>query len=128
MSSTCSAKNAREAQAVERGLLAGAARERADAVERLPVGVDERLAELLRDAQQLVLVLVADAERHRHGHDAAEHAGPERVEELLVVGEVDDELVAGLRAELLQVEQDAERALVQLAVARRTRSLFSASR
>ena len=92
-------------------------RERADAIQRLPVGVDERLAELLRDAQQLVLVLVADAERHRHRHDAAEHAGPEGVEELLVVGEIDDELVAGLRAELLQVEQDAERALVQLAVA-----------
>ena len=82
----------------------------------LLVGVDERRAELLRDAQQLVLVLVADAERHRHGHDAAEHSRPERVEELLVVGEIDDQLVARLRAELLQVEQDAERALVELRV------------
>ncbi len=60
----------------------------------LLVGVDEGLAELARDAQQLVPVLVADAERHRHRHDAAEQRGPERVDELLVVGEEQDQLVA----------------------------------
>jgi len=102
---------------IERRLFAGAAGERADAIERLAVRVDERPPEFLRDAQQLVFVLVADAERHGHRHDAAQHAGPECIEELLVVGEIDDELVAGPGAELLQVVKDAECALVQLAVA-----------
>ncbi len=74
-------------------------------------------AQLPGDAQQLVFVLVADAERDWHRHDAAQHAGPERIEELLVVGEVEDELVARFRAQRLQVVQDAERALVEFVVA-----------
>ena len=103
-------------QRIECRLLTGGTGKRADAVERLAIGVDERLSQFLRDAQQLVFVFVADAERHGHGHDAAEHSRPEGIQELLVVGEIDDELVAGSGAELLQVEQDAERAVVQLAV------------
>ena len=89
--------------------------EGADALERAALGVDEGLAEAARDAQQLVAVLVADAERHRHRHDAAEDRRPERVDELLVVGEEQDQLVAAARADALQVIEDAERALVQLA-------------
>ena len=42
---------------------------------------------------------------------------PEAVEELLVVAQEDDQLVAALRAHGLQVVQDAERARVDLAVA-----------
>ena len=75
------------------------------------------LAELARDAQELVPVLVADADGERHGHDAAGDRGPERIEELLVVDQKDDELVAALRAERLQVVQDPERAGMDLAVA-----------
>ena len=91
--------------------------EGADALERAALGVDEGLAELARDAQQLVAVLIADAERHRHGDDAAEHRGPERIDELLVVAEEEDQLVAAARTEALQVMQDAERARVQLVIA-----------
>src|SRR5262249_5150155 len=60
-------------------------------------------------------MLIADAERNRHGNDPAEHRRPERVDELLVVAEEQDELVPALRPELLQVIQNAERALMQLA-------------
>jgi hypothetical protein len=63
-----------------------------------------------------VLVLVADAERDGDRDDAAQHAGPEAVEKLLVVREVDDDLVAGPGAEFLQMEEDAEGALVELRV------------
>jgi len=55
-----------------------------------------------RDAQQLVAVLVADAQRHGHGNDAAEDRGPKHVDELLVVAEEQDQLVAAARAESLQ--------------------------
>src|SRR5262249_5486896 len=103
------------AQALERLGLAGLRGKRTDAIQRAPVRVDERFAELARDAQQLVAVLVADAERHRHGNDAAEHRTPEGVDELLVVAEEQDQLVAALRAELLQVIQNAEGALIELA-------------
>ncbi len=89
--------------------------EGADALERAALGVDERGAELARDAQQLVAVLVADAERHRHRNDAAEDRRPEGVDELLVAAQEQDQLVAAARAEALQVIQDPERALVELA-------------
>ena len=85
MSSTCSAKKARGLEAVEGRLFAGAAGKGADAIECLPVGVDEGLAQFPGDAQQLVFVLVTDAEGNRHRHDPAQHAGPEGIEELLVV-------------------------------------------
>ncbi len=87
---------------------------RREAVAKLLVGVEERLPELLRDAQQLVLVLVADADGDRHRHDAAVEAGPVRVDELLVARHVQDQVVARLRADTLQVEQDAERAPPQV--------------
>ena len=48
------------------------------------------------------------------GHDAAVQAGPERVDELLVARDVQDQEVAGLGADALQVMQDAERAAAQL--------------
>ena len=70
-------------------------------------------AQLLRDAQQLVLVFVADADGHRHRHDAAVQAGPVGVDELLVARDVQDQHVAGPGADALQVVQDAERALAQ---------------
>ena len=76
-------------------------------------------AELARDAQQLVAMLVADADGERHRDDAAAHRRPEAVEELLVVAEEDDHLVAALRAHRLQVMQDPERARIDLAVAAR---------
>ena len=89
----------------------------ADALQQSPLGVEERSPQLRRDAQQLVAVFVADAGRHRHGHDAAEDAGPERVDEGFVAAEEQQQPVAGPCAELLQVMQDAERAFVQLAIA-----------
>ena len=79
--------------------------------------VDEGLAQLARDAQQLVPVLVADADGHGHRDDAAQHRAPECIDELLVVVQQQDHPVAGLGAQLLQVVQDAQRALVQFAVA-----------
>jgi hypothetical protein len=55
--------------------------------------------------------------RDRHRDDAAEQRRPERVDERLVAGEKQQQPVAGPGAELLQVMQDAERALVELAIA-----------
>ncbi len=46
--------------------------------------------------------------REGHGHDAAAYGGPEAVEELFVVAQENDHLVAALRAHALQVVQDAE--------------------
>src|SRR5579863_6915525 len=60
-------------------------------------------------------MLVADAECDGHWNDAAVDRRPEGVEELLVVAEKDDQLVARARAESLQMVQDPECALAQLA-------------
>ena len=104
------------AQARESSLLAGLGGESTDPLERAALGVDEGLAELARDAQELVTVLVADTEGDRHGHYPAEHRGPERIDELLVAAEKEDQLVAAARPEALQVMEDAERARIQLLV------------
>ena len=50
------------------------------------LGVDVRVAELARDSQELVTMLVADAGRDRHRDDAAEDRRPEGIDELFVVG------------------------------------------
>ena len=101
-------------------------------VAQLAVGVEQRIAELPGDAQQLVLVLVADADRHRHRHDAAVQAGPVSIDELLVARHVQDQQVAGPGADALQVMQDAERAPAQArraaASSRRPRPRGSRSR
>src|SRR4029077_6213383 len=77
-------------------------------------GVQEGLAEPARDAQQLNAVLVADPERYGHRHDAAEDRGQEDADELLGVGEEQDQLVASPGTDALQVIKDAERPLVEL--------------
>ena len=102
-------------QPLEHRTLARLRREAADALECAPLGVQEGLVEPARDAQQLVTVLVADAQRHGHGHDAAENRRPEHVDELLVIAQEQDEFVAAPRADALQVVQDPERPLVELA-------------
>jgi hypothetical protein len=61
-----------------------------------------------------VLVLVADAHRDRHRHDAAVEAGPVRVDELFVAGDMQDKVVAWPGPDPLQVEQDAERAALEV--------------
>jgi hypothetical protein len=61
-----------------------------------------------------VPVLVADADGDRNRHDAAEHGGPEGIDELFVAAQEEDELVAGARAELLEMREDAERPTVQV--------------
>ncbi len=63
------------------------------------VRVQQRIAELTRHAQQLVAVFIADAERKRHRHDAAADRRPEHVDELLVVVQEQDQLVAAPGAE-----------------------------
>ena len=113
------------AQGLEHLRFPGLGGEGADALERAALGVDERLAEAARNAQQLVAVLVADAERDRHRHDAAEDRRPEHVDELLVVVQEQDQLVAAARADALQVPEDAERALVKLAAGDRTRLVLA---
>ena len=60
-------------------------------------------------------MLIADAERHRHGNDPAQHGRPEGVDERLIAAEEENQLVAAPRAQALQVMQDAERALIELA-------------
>src|SRR5690349_5600916 len=60
-------------------------------------------------------MLVADTGSHGNRSDAAEDRGPEGVDELLIVGEQQDQLVAPARADPLQVIQDAQSALVELA-------------
>ena len=107
---TCARRSASKASRARRACAAKSA----EPLEQAAVGVEVRGAELARDAQQLVPVLVADAEGDRHRHDAAEEAGPERVDELLVAADVQDQLVAGLRAEALQMVQDAERPAAQV--------------
>ena len=90
--------------------------EHSQAVEQRFFSVQPRVAEKVRDAQQLAPVFVADADGHRHRHDAAIEACPEGVDELLVVLAVQHHVVAGLHALRLQEVQDAERPIVQLAV------------
>src|SRR5579863_5437087 len=92
-----------------------------EALQQSLLGIDIRSAQLARDAQQLAAVLVTEARGYRHRDDAAEHCRPEGVDELLVAGQEQDQLVARPGAEALQVMQDAERALVQLPEAHRTR-------
>ena len=58
-------------------------------------------------------MLIADARRHRYRNDAAQYRSPEGIDERLVAGEQEDQLVARPRPELLQVVEDAERTLVQ---------------
>ena len=103
-------------QRIEGGALADAGGERLQPVEVLAVRVQVRGAELARDAQELVPVLVADADRERHRHDAAGNGGPVAVQELLVVVQEDDQLVAASRSHALQVIEDARGALVELGV------------
>ena len=103
----------------ERLRLARLCSETADPIKRLALGVDKRLSEHARDAQELVPMLIADPGRDRHRHDAAEDRRPEGIDELLVVRDKQDQLVAGLRAQALQVKQDAERALVELLIGNR---------
>ena len=62
-------------------------------------------------------VFVADAGRDRHRHDAAEDAGPERVDEGFIARQEQQQAIARPRAEALQVMQDAQRTLVELAIA-----------
>ena len=114
MSSSWSIRNVR---GFERGPGLGLAlgrRERREPLAQLAIGVEQRIAELFRDPQQLLLVLVADADGDRDRDDAAVQAGPVRVDELLVARHVQDQPVAGLRADALQVTQDAERAPAQV--------------
>ena len=107
------------AQRCEELLLAHALGEGGDALKGFAVGVEVGTAELSRDAQQFVAMLVADAKRHRHRNNAAQHRGPEGIDERFIAAEEQDELVAAARAEALQVMQDAQGALVELR--RRTR-------
>ena len=86
----------------------------ADALEQALLGVDKGVSELSRNSQQLVAMLVADARPDRHGNDAAEHRGPECIDELLVAREQQYQLVARSCAEFLQVIEDAQGAFVEL--------------
>jgi hypothetical protein len=113
------------AQSLEGFRLPGLGGEGADPLERAALGIEEGPAELAGDAQELVPVLVADAERDGDRHDAAEHGGPEGVDELLVAAEEEDQLVAAARAETLQMVQDAERARMQLFEADITRVVLA---
>ena len=82
-------------------------------VQRLAVGVEPGVAQLARDAQQFELVLVADAGSDGYCHEATSEAGPIAVEELFVVGEVEDDRVTAPRATLLQQVQQAQGTLVE---------------
>ena len=88
--------------------------EGAETLERALLGVQIGRAQAARDTQHLVAVFVADAERHRHRHDAAEDRRPEDVDELLVVVQEQDQLVAAARTQALQVIEDPDGALVEL--------------
>ena len=57
-------------------------------------------------------MLVANTGRDWNGNDSAQNSGPESVDELLVVGKEQNQLVSALCAEPLQRMQDAERVLV----------------
>ncbi len=72
------------------------------------------LPELAGDAQQLVAVFSADPQRHRHWDDATKHRAPEGIDERFVLAQKQDQVIAALRAEFLQVVQDAECAGVQI--------------
>src|SRR5258706_12104399 len=79
------------------------------------VRVQEGIAELAGDTQQLVAMLVADAGGHRHRHDPAEDCRPECVDEGFVVREEQQQPIAWTGAQALQVMENAERTLVELA-------------
>src|SRR5579862_4995941 len=59
-------------------------------------------------------MLIADAWRHGYGHDPTHHRGPEGVDERLVPGKQQDQLVAWPCTQFLQPVENTERALVQL--------------
>ena len=59
-------------------------------------------------------MLVADADGHRHRHDAAQHCGPEGIDKLLIAVQQQNDLVARLSAQLLQMMQQTQCAVVEL--------------
>src|SRR6476661_3650048 len=89
-------------QLLERNLLVSLRRESLNSLQRTPVGINERLIKLARDAKELVTMLVADSRRHGNGNDSAQNRRPKRVDKMLVVREKQNQFVPGLRAMLLQ--------------------------
>jgi hypothetical protein len=61
----------------------------------------------------------------RHGHDAAQHAGPEHFDETFVVAEKQDHRVAGHQAPALQGAERCDRALPKLPEAQHTLIVFA---
>ena len=96
----------------ERRMLSGLRGEGFHALKRAAIRVDEGLSELPRDTQEFPAVLVSDAGRDRNRNYSAQNGGPKSVNEVLVVGKEENQLVAGLCAELLKRMQDAEGTLV----------------
>ena len=90
-----------------------ARREGLEALERARIDADPGALELREHRPELAQVLGRDAGRERHRHDAAEHAGPEQLDRALVVGDVEQQLVAGDEAAALQRAEHADRALAQ---------------
>jgi hypothetical protein len=91
----------------------------------LPRRVEERVVQLTRDPEELVLVLVADADGHGHRDDAAVQAGPVGIEKLLVGRDMQYQPVTRLCARALQVMEDAERAPPQLRQTQRFLGAFA---
>ena len=88
-----------------------------EALERGRVDADPGGLELREHGPELAQVLGRAAGRERHRHDAAEHAGPEQLDEALVVGDVEHHPVAGAETAPLQGAEHADGALAQAAKA-----------
>ncbi len=85
------------------------------------VGRHQRIVEQLDrvgDApQRAVRIGEADRDAHWHRHDAAELAGPEDDEEVVVSAQLQDQRIARLQARPPQAGEDAPRAIQQVGVA-----------
>ena len=82
------------AQPLKCGLLALFPGKFGEAPDRLAIRIEPRLTQLLRDAQQLEAVLVADADSEWNRDNTAGQRRPVAVDERLIVVQKDDQVIA----------------------------------
>ncbi len=67
-------------------------------LQQVHLGEQRAALELAQNPEQLVSVLVTDADGHRHRHDAAQHGGPVRDDEIQIRAAENDQFVPGPHA------------------------------
>ena len=101
-------------QLCEQRSLVGLHRKLAQPRKCFAIGKQKWVAQLARDAQQFVTMLIANAECDRYWNHAAKYGAPKTLDEMFVVIDENNQLVAGLAALLLDAMQNGQCALFQL--------------